>query len=177
MPYRFCVLLLLAALVPVYAEVYRSVDEDGNVIFSDTPREGSESIELRETTVVPALKPQRRRSSSAPVAGNVALPYESIAIASPPHEETLRDQQQVDVSVALAPGLQTDFGHEVQLYVDGAPFGNPGSATQFVLEEVERGEHKLQAAVLDRSGRELKRSKSSVFFFHKHSVLSPARAP
>ena len=90
--------------------------------------------------------------------------------------ETLRDVQLVTVSVSLSPGLQTSFSHEVQLYVDGAPFGQPGEATQFVLEDVERGAHELQAAVFNRSGRELKRSSASVFFLHKHSIVNPAQA-
>ena len=63
------------------AEVYRSVDEDGNVIFSDTQREGAEAVELQETTVVPALKPPRRQNQQTGLAGHRPLPYESIGIA------------------------------------------------------------------------------------------------
>ena len=158
----------------VGAEVYRSVDEDGNVIFSDTKREGAEAVELQETTVVPALKPPRRQNQQTDLARNKPLPYESIGIASPANEETVRDVQRVNVSVVLAPALQTRFGHKIQLYVDGAPFGSPGKKTQFALPEVNRGAHELAAAVLDRSGRELKRSNASTFFVHKHSVFSPA---
>ena len=176
MLYRIATVLLLAVAVATHAEVYRYVDEDGNVIFSDTPREGAEAIELGETTIVPALKPQRQWSNTYPDTQAAAVPYENIAIASPPNGETLRDVQLVTVSVALSPGLQTSFGHEVQLYVDGAPFGQPGEATQFVLEDVERGAHELQAAVFNRSGRELKRSSASVFFLHKHSIVNPAQA-
>ncbi len=156
------------------AEVYRSVDEDGNVIFSDTQREGGEAVELRETTVVPALKPPHRQSVPTVPAGAKPLPYELIAIASPGDEETVRDVQQVIVSIALAPGLQTKFGHKIQLYMDGAPFGGPSTETQFILPEVDRGAHELAAAVLDKGGRELKRSESSIFFLHKHSVFRPA---
>ncbi len=176
MLYRMVTVLLLTTAVAAHAEVYRYVDEDGNVIFSDTPREGAEAIELRETTIVPAYKPPRQWSNTYSNTQAAAVPYETIAIASPPHEETLRNVQSVTVSVSLLPGLQTTFGHEVQLYVDGAPFGQPGEATQFVLEEVERGAHELQAAVFNRSGRELKRSSASVFFLHKHSIVNPTQA-
>ena len=155
------------------AEVYRSVDEDGNVIFSDTQREGAEAVELRETTIVPALKPPPRQNRPTGPAPNKPLPYKLIGIASPANEATVRDVQQVIVSVALAPGLQTRFGHKIQLYVDGERFGAAGADTQFMLPEVNRGEHELAVAVLDRSGRELKRSQSTIFFMQRHSVFSP----
>ena len=165
-----CVIVGLSAS----AEVYRSVDEDGNVIFSDTQREGAEEVKLRETTVVLAMKLPPRQNRPTGPAPNKPLPYEIIGIASPANEETVRNVQHVNVSVALAPGLQKRFGHKIQLYVDGAPFGAAGTKTQFILPEVNRGEHELAVTVLDRSGRELKRSDSTIFFMQRHSVFSPA---
>lgn len=58
----------------------------------------------------------------------------------------------------------------MQLLVDGAPYGAPGRATQVTLTDVDRGEHQLQAVVVDGDGAELLRSPPSVFFLHKHSV-------
>ena len=156
------------------AEVYRWVDSDGNVHYSDNPKDGAEKVELGETSVVPALKPQSRsgnRRSERVSSG--AAGYESIAIASPAHETTLRNVQGIAVSIALAPGLRAEEGHLVQLYYDGAAYGEPQSNLQFQIAEAERGAHELVAAVVDASGTELLRSSPSTFYLHQRSVQHP----
>ncbi len=172
MGYRFIFAFIAAAVCfSAFADVYRWKDDEGNIIFSDTPQEGAEKIELKETTVVPALKPPRKTEvrSPAPARG-----YTSITITSPSHEQTLRNVQNVSVRVAVQPGLRD--GDRVQLYVDGAAYGDPAVKTEFVIEQAERGEHQLAAAVLDNQGRELKRSENVVFYLHKESIRHPAPA-
>lgn len=166
--------VLLSLLVVAHgaaAEVYRWVDGDGNVIFSDTPQEGAEAVELGETTVVPAIEvPREPRPGQSGDGSQRAVAYESVSIASPANEETLRNLPTVDVSVALSPPLQARFGHELQLIVDGQPFAEPGTQTTFSLPEVYRGSHTLQAVVLGPDGEEIARSPQSVFFMHRTSV-------
>lgn len=169
--------LLLSTLVHgAGAAVYRWVDAEGNVVFSDTPQEGAELIELGEPTIVPHEKiaPAPEEPTSAALQ---ELPYQEVTIASPSNDATLRDQQAVDVSVATAPPLQTEFGHKVQLYFDGAAYGAPSESTQFILQNVDRGTHSLAVAVLGISGRELARSADSVFHLHKTSIIKPKPRP
>lgn len=161
------------------AEVYRWKDAHGNVIFSDTPHEGAEQIELKQTTIVPALKPPEPNaagSTQEQKPGVVA--YKSVAIAAPPNDATLRGQQEIAVDVAVDPPLQADEGHTVLLFVDGTPFGEPSAVTHFTLTSIDRGSHQLSAAVLDKDGTELLRSSTSVFHLHKTTVGDlPAPVP
>lgn len=168
-------LLFLFAQISAQAEVYRWKDADGNVIFSDTPHDGAQIIELGPTTVIPGQPPQNDAEppAAAPETPSDFTSYQRIAVVAPGDEETLRDQQAIGVDVAVEPELQTNLGHRVQLYVDGTKFGEPTDSPHFALPETERGSHQLAAAVVDASGTELIRSAAIVFHLHKTSVADP----
>lgn len=168
--------LLAVCLVStvVSAEVYRWKDEDGNLIFSDSPQPGAEKIELKETTVVPALTPPRRteRKPAAPATSA----YTAISITQPGAEETLRNMPTIQFAASLSPPLRTGRGHRVQFFLDGNATGKPLSSTTLTLDNVPRGEHRVEAAVIDADGRELLRSEPRTFFVHQTSIQHPPPA-
>ena len=49
------------------ADVYRSVDEDGNVIFIDQPTPGAEMIETRDIPTIEAPPPELPDEASLPL--------------------------------------------------------------------------------------------------------------
>lgn len=174
---RAAITLLILSLSPSLtpaAEVWRWVNPQGNVEYSDTPRPGAERIELSEPTIVPPLSPTV--ATPAPPApdtgqrGAVAIPYREIAIADPGNDDTLRDNGgNLIVSVRLDPPLQTDFGHRVQLLLDGTPYETAG-ISNFPLTGIDRGTHTLQAVVLDRSDQPLMSSEVVSFHLHRTTV-------
>ena len=169
---RLLVLLLaLTAALQAQAEVYRWKDAQGNVFFSDTPHAGAEIIKLGPTTIIPGqAEPKDQAEPETPASVTEVSDYESITVIAPGEEETLRDQQTVAVEVLVVPELQVGFGHQVQLYVDGEPFGEPSTFTNFAVPSTQRGSHQLAAAVLDQVGAELIRSSTTVFHLQKISV-------
>jgi hypothetical protein len=171
---RFVLLLFaLGALGAIArADVYRWVDDEGNVIFSDAPRAGAEKIELKPTTIIPGRPVDATVEEGAFDSVPEPRPYSKVTVVAPAADETLRDQQTVAVDVSTEPALQVDFGHKIQLFVDGAAFGAPTAAGHFSLPTVERGTHQLAAAVVDASGAELARSTTSVFHLHKTSIAN-----
>ncbi len=176
-----CLRLVLAAFLCVVAtlviaDVYRWKDAEGNVHFSDQPHEGAEIIQLKQTTIVPSQRPATRLSpETAAEPGSVALDYSGIEIASPTDKETLRNTQQVSVSISIEPSLQTDFGHRVLLLLDGAGAAEPSTQTAFTLEGVARGAHTLVATIIGDDNRELARSAQSTFYLHRQSVPKPKK--
>jgi hypothetical protein len=173
MRYLFITLVLSSICPSVSAEIYRWKDDAGNIVFSDTPRPGAEIVEISEPTIVPA-GPTDIGPRPGPDGG--ALPYESVTIESPGSEETIRENvANVAVAVASEPLLQTAYGHKLQLFLDGQPFGPPGTSTGYTLPNVDRGSHTLEVAVLAPDGRELKRSAATTFFVHKHSIINRAK--
>lgn len=166
-------ILILTWAPHVSAEIYRWTDDAGNVIFSDTPRPGAEVVELSEPTIVPAITPPSDRGTAQPRA--LARPYETLAIARPAHETTLRNTRTVNVGIEISPRLQTQFGHRLQLLFDGQSVAPPAARTTFTLTDVERGAHTLQANVVTAQGEVIEQSPVAQFFVHQPSVAGQAR--
>jgi hypothetical protein len=154
------------------AQVYKWVDEDGVVHYSDRPREGAEMVDLsgsaRPTGAriyrAPAAPPQ---TPEPPPTEQPPVRYERLVVSSPAAEQTLWNIEGVlNVSLALSPGLQS--GHQVRVYLDGTP--RTVSGTSFQLEEVWRGVHNIQAEVVDETGKLLVRSPAVRFYVQQTTV-------
>ena len=173
------VLLGLFASGSALAQAYTWTDEDGVVHYSDRPQPGAEEVDLGRYSAPQgnslARKPLPRRSSTADIDSPDTFSYDSLTVASPAAEETLWNIESVlNVSLALSPGLQS--GHRVRVYYDGTPLESAGLS--FQLQGVYRGEHNLQAEVLDETGTVMIRSQPSRFYVQQTSVLNPqATAP
>ena len=171
----FAYLLLCVSDVATSLDIYRWKNDGGHFVYSDTPLEGAEKVEIGEIMVVPAHP--LPTSSERATAKLAAVPYKSLEIINPADEQTLRDNSKPSVSVVVSvkPRLQTKFGHKLQLLFDGDEFGAPVSSLRFTLDAVERGAHSLQALIVESDGRIFERSPISTFFIHKQSVSN--RAP
>jgi len=167
------VLLGLLATVPVFAQAYKWVDEDGIVHYSDVPHEGAERIDLsgftRDTGARIYRAPPAAPSDSASDEDQAPSGYDSIAISSPGAEETLWNIEGVlNVSLAISPGLKN--GHRIRVYFDGEPRFVSGS--NFQVEEVWRGVHNIQAEIIDATGRLMIRSQTNRFYVQQTTVSS-----
>jgi hypothetical protein len=158
--------------------VYRTVDEDGNVVFSDQPSKGAKRITLQPntSTYAPPPKPVFQLNPPAepkiePEAAEVVR-YERIRIVSPAAEETVRDNEgKVSVAVALKPKLAD--GHSLRLILDGKPAVTLDKPIG-TLTEIDRGEHRVLAEVADAGGRVVARSDPVLFYMRRHSILHPS---
>ena len=168
----FLVLLGLLATTAVTAEVWRWVDENGVVHFSDTPREGAERIDVSESRQSTGARmyrdaPSASRGDGEQPAEDEPFKYDSLTISSPGPEETLWNiEGTLSVSLALNPGLQS--GHQVRVYLDGEP--RMVNSMSFTIDEVWRGVHNLQAEVLDETGRLMIRSQPNRFYVQQNTV-------
>ncbi|MEE8261250.1 MAG: DUF4124 domain-containing protein [Gammaproteobacteria bacterium] len=171
---RVLLLILgLAVSCSVSAVTYRWVDEQGNVVYSDKPHPGAEVIEEKEVQTIhaPPVPPITPRESTAPpaVAG-----YERVAVVSPEDDTQIRENAgNVTVTITVEPALQTKLGHKLALFVDGAQFSEPSTATQFQLINMDRGTHTLEAKIIGSDGEVIISSPPSEFHLLRHSVLHP----
>jgi hypothetical protein len=157
------ILVTLSLLIPALAsgQVYKWVDSDGKVHYSDRPVAGAETIG------VPARK--ARPPKDNPRAGQASPgPYAQFEIVAPVDNVTVRDPDgNVQVGLVLEPGLMD--GHRLQILTDGAPAGGEIPGTQLRISGLALGSHQLQAQILDAGGTPI--ASSSVVHFH---LLSPA---
>ncbi|MEO1896342.1 MAG: DUF4124 domain-containing protein [Cycloclasticus sp.] len=117
------ILLAVFAINIAHAEVYKYINEQGKISYSDVPVKNAELIVIPlmmtyQAPVIPKRQAVDEKSKSTE-ADIERLPYVSIEINQPKPEGTVRNNQGiVGVSYTLRPGLQK--GDSVELYVDGA---------------------------------------------------------
>lgn len=76
--------LLLGLCLPVKAQqVYRSIDAEGNVVFSDTPSAGSKTVDIQAPNLADSVKvpppPAAPAASATPAAATKPTPQPSAA--------------------------------------------------------------------------------------------------
>jgi hypothetical protein len=154
------------------ATVWKWVDKNGVVHYSDQPVPGAIQVDLNVQTfsAQEADVPQTNRSAAARDTA-AELEYQSIAIASPGNDETLSGTGgAVTISVTIEPALQGD--HSVGIYLDGRLVSEPQStALSAQVSDVGRGAHTAQAQVLGADGRVLIQSAPVTFFVFQQSVM------
>ena len=173
--YVFLVTISLLWTNGLSAAVYKSVDAQGNVIYTDVPSGDAKPVDLPPLSTVPPPRQESSEPLPADAAhSSVATEYQHVSIASPTQEETLRDNTgAVPVTVVTEPELNSAAGHRFRYYLDGQAQGRLTESGRIIFENLDRGEHTVQAAIVDGSGRELIRSGSVKFFLHRQSVNFP----
>ena len=154
--------------------VYRWVDEHGQVNYSDRPGPGAVPIEL--STGAPSLdaglSPGPQQRSTMEPRTTVAPDYETLAVLQPASRETLWGTAgKVEIAIGVSPDLQPR--HSMGLYLDGALAGSGIRATRFAIENVPRGEHTVQVAILDGADKVLLRSAPVTFYVQQTSIYYP----
>jgi hypothetical protein len=163
---RYLLISLLLVCFSANAEIYKRVDEDGNVHFSDSGADGAEQVELPKantyTPTVTETAPRAKEIKTAPG-------YTDIAIVKPEMNATIRSNLgDVSVSIDLKPTLRP--GDSITLFMDGKELLKNKRQTSFALSGIDRGSHTLRATVIGANGEELISSKSTLFHLHKRIV-------
>jgi hypothetical protein len=176
---RWISILLLVLLAKGVAanEIWRWVDENGVVQYSDRPRPGAERVDLRpvQSYQAPATPAPANPQASAGRDQDEKLdnPYRRLSVLSPAAGETIWNiGGQLNVELAVDPAVRE--AHALRVYLDGEQVdGVPPAQTQFTIGNVFRGERKLKASIVDEQGRELVSSGTVVFYVQQTSVNNP----
>jgi hypothetical protein len=164
---RYLFLLLLLLSLSVNAEIYKWVDEYGNVHYSDSGKDGAQQVELSKGN---SYAPSEAGPTSTTAENKENPPgYSSVTITKPRMNEVIRSNVgQVEVAIEIEPGLRAD--DTLTLYLDGRISLKNQTQTTFVLNNVERGSHTLRTTVIDKNGAVLIASKSVIFHLYKETV-------
>jgi len=158
--------------------VYKTVDEHGNVVYTDDPVGHGEPVNLPPLSTVPP--PRYQTVSPAQTGKAEARPayYQQLTIMSPTQDETVRDNPgNVTILAGVNPELNIEAGDRLQFYLDGKPVGEASEAEKVTIPNVDRGAHTVAVAVVDTAGKELKRSDEVRFYLHRQSINFPNRNP
>jgi len=160
-------------------QVFRSVDAQGNVVFTDMPSKTAKPVDIQSPSTVQAMPPAPK--AETPVAGpsdpQVFAGYQAMVITQPENGAGLNNGAgDVDVSVSLVPPLRTDLGHGLTITLDGKPVLQNSARMNVALADVDRGEHVLEAFVLNANAQVVFQSAPVKFSLQRTSLFLPGRA-
>ena len=135
--------------------VYKTVDENGNVIFTDKPSDEAEEVKIQELeNTIDNPNPAKYRASTPKPD---VFAYESFTVTSPENGAGIRSNNgSVSISLNLEPALNR--GHKVIVSMDGKQIGTGLSVS---LQNVDRGTHSISAKVVDGTGKTMISTSSS----------------
>ena len=170
-----CLMLALAALVAAGSclaqTMYRWVDAQGVVHYSDQPQPGAQAIPVpsaqtyRAPPAAPAAPPAAAATPAAPAV------YESCAITQPAADANLFAPEAVNISVQVVPSLRP--GDRFNVTFDGSALPSSPGAMNFELPAPERGEHTINATVTSPEGQTLCSAPAVSFSVQRPSLNSP----
>lgn len=154
-------LAMVICLLPLgaAAEIYKSVDSEGNVVFSDQPTPSAKKIPEHLT---PTYSPATLPATTPPHAASY---YTALRILKPVPGEQLRDAAGIlSVDLEAVPPLKIQEGHSLVVAVDGNNLAGHDGTTQLTISNLAPGAHTLKAQIRDATGQVL--FSSGVITFH-----------
>ncbi len=152
--------------------VYKRVNPDGSVEYSDQPIENAEVMKVPKgsTFTMPSTSAGRQaRSNNSQRATDEPQGYESLEITSPGNDEAIRSNDgRVSALAKSNPSLLS--GHRFRWKLDGADLPKELTDPVLLLKEVDRGTHKLSVAIVDNEGNTLISSEPVVFHLLRASA-------
>jgi hypothetical protein len=164
--------MLLVCSLALAATVYRWVDENGVVHYSDQPHPNAEKLQVHAAQSYKPSAVEGSAAGGAQASSAAPAPYKGCAIMQPQDGQEFANIDSLTVAVQTDPALHQ--GDKVYVTVDGQTLngGNP-TGPQFVLSPVDRGTHTAQAQVKDAGGAVQCQTPSVTFYVHQNSILNP----
>jgi hypothetical protein len=195
-------IFLIMLPLSVFAAIYEYNDPQGNLIFSDQPPKNknqqsqrinnlpeistfhmakqlqkilSENVNPQTSLQAAATKSvnENSKKNDNKTTNNLTAKQSTdidFTISTPVNEQNIWNEHEIHVNIMINPSMSD--GNKIQILLDGAPYKQPASQSQFILENISRGEHILQAQLLDPEGKITKVSESIKFYLHLPTLLS-----
>ncbi len=166
-------LIIIFGLMPLLATaaIYKSIDKDGNVKFSDQPTDSSKRVQLPEVQTYgqsqqPASAAQQPQEVKKTKTVN-STPYTMLTITRPANNNTFwLGGSPISVDVNIQPALQE--GDQAELVLDGQsmlPITGPSNNVSFTLTDYTAGRHTISVKITkaDAPNTVVKTSNSVMF--------------
>ncbi|MCX4026509.1 DUF4124 domain-containing protein [Endozoicomonas sp. SM1973] len=169
--------LLLCALTATlpwaasYADIYKTVDDEGNVNFTDAPGDKpAEQVKLKPSTIIspPTIVPP---DPQAPSSAD-SFSYRSLTIKKPVSGATIALNGDVTVLATISPRLRP--ADRLQLVVDGKAHGNKQKGLSFKVKNLGRGPHTIDVQALNSKGKILNTASVTVYSHNPSGIKNTA---
>lgn len=175
--------LLMISATPLMAQVYKVVDKDGNVTYTDQPpADGSGPVELKPISVIeapsyptetsPGDKPDSADADKKMSLSYLRKNYRDFAIVSPQADESVwRPDGPIPVAWTTKYALQD--GMQVTLFVDGKRYSTT-TQPMVPVANLDRGEHTIKAELRDAQNRVIAQAAPVTFFVRQPGLYNRA---
>lgn len=175
---RIFVLLMMCFCLTAQAQIYKIVDKDGNVTYTDqAPGDGTEPMDLPELSVVStdsaaadlavATEPSEEGDDKALSRSDLRKLYSDFRISRPAPEETFWGTENT-VVVAWEASEPIQEGLSVQFSIDGQ--AQTASGENMMAVTLDRGTHTVSASIVDERGRPVVTTGTVTFYVHQASI-------
>ena len=159
------------------AEVYRWVDSEGTVHFSDQAVPGATPVEtepLSEVELDTAPAPRDNGADQASAKDPPAAIDYRVSIVNLRDDDVVwNNARELELQLAIEPRLAVERGHRIEAYVDGVRHGPPRRETRIVLSGIDRGTHEVMARIVGEDGSALAESERLTIHHRQHSIATP----
>jgi hypothetical protein len=170
------VILLFSSTAFAQGDIYKVVDKDGNVTFTDqAPTDGAQPLDLPPLSVIETDIQVPETAAAGSAAGEPKQPtirelrkqFRDFKITRPEPEETFWGTAN-SVVVSWGSSQPIPQNMSAMLFVDGA--GQNAPAMGGVTLTLDRGEHQVYAQLRDEQNRRIVTTDTVTFFVKQHSA-------
>jgi hypothetical protein len=166
--------LSLLSSAALATTVYKWVDEQGVVHYSDQPHPQAQVIDVQSVQTVRG--PAAPTVSTARAENGTTGARYTCELYRPENDEVFLNTSTVTAKLRVEPQLAN--GDRVSIAIDGKRVeGQPTTGTDFVLTDIPRGSHTVTASVSDPTGKQqLCLTPTITFHVRQPSVQAPVKA-
>ena len=183
---RMAIFIGLAFTAAAADQIYRTVDADGNVVFTDVPPANAAGQPADKAMTLPpsntyqpqtlpaAQQPQTDESTtSEPGQGSY---YDELSIVDPANDQAVRSNNgDILIQAVVDPPLKSD--DRLLLTFDGAPTDIEAEGGVFQLNNVDRGTHTAAARIVDGNNEVVMESQPVTFTVQRYHLPVPTPTP
>jgi hypothetical protein len=166
-------LISFACSVALATTVYKWVDENGVIHYSDQPHPNAQKLQVEGVQTYSARAATVRAPATADDTNAAsANPYKGCAVAQPLDQQNLPNAHSVFIRVVADPVPRGE--DHVFITMDGQPLnGGQPTGMSFNVTEVDRGEHSVQAQIRDPENQVLCQTPTITFSVSQPNLLRP----
>jgi hypothetical protein len=164
-------LSVLAAFAVQAGVIYKWIDADGVVHYSDQAVPGAEKIATSSSSLNrSASGPSQPATGTAPPKPGASAALQ-LTLLSPSPEQVFFNDDTVNVSLDVNPALKPT--QAITWHLNGKALEQPPNAVSFALQGLDRGTYVLSATVVDQVTGDAVSSPTVTFYFRQPSALAP----
>jgi hypothetical protein len=164
-PTKYRTFFFLCLIFPVFAQatIYQKVDMQGKIYFSYLQTSDSTPFVLKPINTYSSLPKKQSATETEKQTKAEKNRYQHFVLKQPSNQENFQNTATVLGMLEIEPSLQE--GDRIQWWLDGKRV-EESKRMQYRIPSLDRGEHSLQASLVDMKSHILMQTEKVTFYIH-----------